>query len=78
MAKEGIHEEGFEVTLEGFSVIFKYWPNSKIFEETFMRPEELLINELAYSFFLNGGGNLAENPLSLAERSIKKKYFQCP
>ena len=75
VAKEGIHEEGFEVTLEGFSVIFKYWPNSKIFEETFMRPEELLINELAYSFFLNGGGSLAENPLSLAERSIKKKYF---
>lgn len=74
-AKYGSHPKGFEVRLEGYKVIFKYWPDSKIFQETFLRPEELLINELAYSFFLNGGENLAEYPLSLAERSIKKEYF---
>ena len=74
-AKSGSHPKGFQVKLEGIKVIFKYWPDSKIFQETFLRPEELLINELAYSFFLNGGENLAEYPLSLAERSIKKAYF---
>ena len=75
-AKKGLNSKGFSVKLDGFSVIFKYWPNSKIFQETFLKPEDLLINELAYSFFINGGEeNLAEYPLSLAERSIRKAYF---
>ncbi len=74
-AKSGTHERGFTVSPEGLLLIFKYWPNSKIFEETFLRPEDLLVNELAFSFFQNVDLNLAEAPLSITERSLKKKYF---
>ena len=74
-ALNGTHPKGFTVKVEGALLHFKYWPSSKIFEETFLRPEDLLINELAYAFLINSGRSLAEFPLTLAERSIKKEYF---
>jgi hypothetical protein len=74
-AKSGSHPNGFVVSPKGALLEFKYWPNSKIFEETFLRPEDLLINELAYLFFITSDERLENVPISLVERSIKKRYF---
>lgn len=74
-AKSGSHPNGFVVNPMGALIEFKYWPNSKIFEETFLRPEDLLVNELAYLFFITTDQTLKNTPLSLIERSIKKRYF---
>ena len=45
--------------------MFKYWPDTKIFQETFLRPEDLLINELAYLLFTTADAKLEEYPLSI-------------
>ena len=74
-AKSGSHPNGFLVNPMGALIEFKYWPDSKIFEETFLRPEDLLVNELAYLFFITADQTLQNTPLSLIERSIKKRYF---
>ena len=74
-AKTGSHPNGFQVSLRGALLRFDYWPKSKIFEETFLRPEDLLVNELAYFFFLASDSRIENSPLSLVERSIKKRYF---
>jgi len=74
-AQNGTHPNGFRVTIHGALLTFEYWPNSKIFEETFLRPEDLLVNELAYFFFLTAEERLEDTPLSVVERSIKKRYF---
>ena len=74
-ANSGTHNNGFEVNIRGSLMTFNYWPDSKIFEETFLRPEDLLVNELAYFFFLTAEQRLEDTPLSLVERNIKKKFF---
>ena len=73
--KAGSHPNGFVVHPKGARLEFMYWPDAKIFEETFLRPEDLLINELAYFFFITADERLESAPLSLVERSIKKRYF---
>ena len=73
--KEGSHPNGFVVIPKGALLEFKYWPDAKIFEETFLRPEDLLVNELTYFFFVAADERLESAPLSLVERSIKRRYF---
>ena len=74
-AKNQSHAKGFHFISKGSHLTFKYWPDTKIFQETFLRPEDLLINELAYLLFTTADAKLEEYPLSVIERSLRKKYF---
>ena len=71
----GYHDQGFSVRMRGRLIEFEYWPNSKIYAESLLRPADFLINELAYQFFLAADAQLSTTPLSWVERSIRVKYF---
>jgi len=73
--EDGSHEQGFAVKAKGRVIEFEYWPNSKIYANSFLRPADFLINELAYQFFLTADAELSKTPLSWVERSIRLKYF---
>ena len=73
--EDGEHEQGFAVKARGRVIEFEYWPNSKIYSDTFLKPADFLINELAYQFFLTADAELSKTPLSWVERSIRIKYF---
>jgi len=75
IATSGSNENGFLIKSSGGSFTFTYWPKSKIFKETFLTPADLLINELAYHFFIGADAKLELYPFSLIERSILHKYF---
>jgi len=74
-SNNGSHDQGFTVKPKGAVMEFFYWPNSKIYKETFLRPEDFLINELAYQLHINSGNELSTIPLSMIEKSLKKNYF---
>ena len=75
---QGSHERGFEVDPKGREIQFRYWPDSPIYAESFIRPEEFLINELAYQFSITASSSTGGErfPISWIERSIRQKYFQ--
>jgi len=74
-AKKGINTKGFHIKSRNRYVEFKYWPDSKIFKESFLNVRDLLINELAYLLFNITDITLEEFPISLFERSLRNKYF---
>lgn len=73
--EDGGHEQGFIVKARGRVIEFEYWPNSKIYANSLLKPADFLINELAYQFFLTADAELSKTPLSWVERSIRLKYF---
>ena len=76
--EQGSHERGFEVDPKGREIQFRYWPDSPIYAESLIRPEEFLINELAYQFSITASSSTGGErfPISWIERSIRQKYFQ--
>jgi hypothetical protein len=72
----GSTESGFSVSLRGSEMEFRYWPNSKFFSSTLIKPSDALVNELAYHFHTISQNELSKTPITLIELSIRKKYFK--
>ena len=73
--KKGDNQKGFIVEPQGASMTFKYWPNSKIFKETFFLPQDFLINEISYLLMARSNIKVAEYPSSTVKGKLQKKYF---
>ena len=72
---KGSNKSGFTIQPQSRVMVFKYWPKSQIFKETFFRPEDFLVNEIAYFLHNEANVKLEDFPLSLIRRSLQKKYF---
>ena len=75
IAKEGKHPNGLEVVLKGAELHFTYWPNSSVFNSSFLTPAEFLVNELAYHMHSISQNELSKTPISTVELAIREKYF---
>ncbi len=67
--------DGVKVLYKGPELDFTYFPDSDIFTETILKPEDLLINEVAHALSNNNSNKLERNPISAIERKIRQKYF---
>jgi len=74
-ALEGDHENGFSVSLKGVVLVFRYWPNSTAFEKNLLRPEDFLINELAYHLHSTAQNEVSKIPITAVELALREKYF---
>ena len=72
---KGSNQSGFTIQPQSRVMVFKYWPKSQIFKETFFRLEDFLVNEIAYFLHNEANVKLEDFPLSLIRRSLQKKYF---
>ena len=71
---KGSNQSGFTIQPQSRVMVFKYWPKSQIFKETFFRPEDFLVNEIAY-FLHNEAYKIRRLSIIFDKKKSSKKYF---
>lgn len=74
-AKRGSNDRGYQVSVRGSELRFKYWRNAKIFTNSLLTPADFLINELAYHLHTIAQTEISQYPLSEIELLLREKYF---
>jgi hypothetical protein len=74
-AMSGSNDRGYQVSVRGSELTFKYWRNARIFTNSLLTPADFLINELAYHLHTIAQTEISQYPLTEIELLLREKYF---